>query len=149
MLSCRCQNKHSITLPPLMSRPLCLVSLSLSPNRKQGSTAPAPASPGTKSEKRCIPSCLRHKRCIKRAGWPTSPGPWPPGLDPLTLTPYPIYHPVTTLTVTRGILIWSPCDGTVHSDYSTLDSSTCDWGCWRKMFAWLVVRQKRMMWSLL
>ncbi|CAK6973236.1 uncharacterized protein LOC122875182 [Scomber scombrus] len=36
--------------------------------RKQGSAAPAPASPGTKSEKRCMPSCLRLKRCIKRAG---------------------------------------------------------------------------------
>ncbi|KAM3609992.1 uncharacterized protein V6R79_023543 [Siganus canaliculatus] len=34
--------------------------------RKQGSAAPAPASPGTKSEKRCIPSCLRHKRSLKR-----------------------------------------------------------------------------------
>ncbi|KAM7413977.1 hypothetical protein PAMA_019003 [Pampus argenteus] len=36
--------------------------------RKQGSASPAPASPGTKSEKKCIPSCLRHKRGIKRAG---------------------------------------------------------------------------------
>ncbi|KAL7402898.1 hypothetical protein ABVT39_021386 [Epinephelus coioides] len=34
--------------------------------RKQGSAAPAPASPGNKSEKKCIPSCLRHKRSIKR-----------------------------------------------------------------------------------
>ncbi|KAF1387178.1 hypothetical protein PFLUV_G00102650 [Perca fluviatilis] len=34
--------------------------------RKQGSTAPAPASPVTKSEKKCAPSCLRHKRSIKR-----------------------------------------------------------------------------------
>ncbi|KAA8592028.1 hypothetical protein FQN60_017402 [Etheostoma spectabile] len=34
--------------------------------RKQGSAAPAPASPGTKSEKKCAPSCLRQKRSIKR-----------------------------------------------------------------------------------
>lgn len=50
---------------------------SLSVHRKQGSAvSPTPASPGTKAEKRCIPSCLRHKRCIKRVGWPMSPG-WP------------------------------------------------------------------------
>eukprot|EP00064_Thunnus_orientalis_P011598 superscaffoldBa00001688_g11629 len=36
--------------------------------RKQGSAAPAPVSPGTKSEKKCVPSCVRHKRSIKRAG---------------------------------------------------------------------------------
>ncbi|KAK9517164.1 hypothetical protein VZT92_025052 [Zoarces viviparus] len=36
--------------------------------RKQGSAAPAPASPATKSEKKCAPSCLRHKRSFKRVG---------------------------------------------------------------------------------
>ncbi|KAK2841862.1 hypothetical protein Q5P01_012062 [Channa striata] len=36
--------------------------------RKQGSASPTPASPSTKSEKKCIPSCLRHKRSIKRVG---------------------------------------------------------------------------------
>ncbi|TKS73011.1 hypothetical protein D9C73_007099 [Collichthys lucidus] len=37
--------------------------------RKQGSAAaPVPASPSTKSEKKCVPSCLRHKRSIKRIG---------------------------------------------------------------------------------
>ncbi|XP_077938587.1 uncharacterized protein LOC144383705 [Gasterosteus aculeatus] len=34
--------------------------------RKQGPAAPAPASPATKSEKKCVPSCLRSKRSIKR-----------------------------------------------------------------------------------
>ncbi|XP_076742926.1 uncharacterized protein LOC143419558 [Maylandia zebra] len=37
-----------------------------SPTRKQGSASPAPASPGAKSEKKCVPSCLRRKRSIKR-----------------------------------------------------------------------------------
>ncbi|KAG7229823.1 hypothetical protein INR49_012472 [Caranx melampygus] len=37
--------------------------------QETGSAAsPTPASPGTKGEKKCIPSCLRHKRCIKRVG---------------------------------------------------------------------------------
>ncbi|KAI9538023.1 hypothetical protein NQZ68_019364 [Dissostichus eleginoides] len=36
--------------------------------RKQVSAAPAPALPGTKSEKKCIPNGLRHKRSIKRVG---------------------------------------------------------------------------------
>ncbi|GAA6227733.1 uncharacterized protein LOC122875182 [Lates japonicus] len=37
-------------------------------SRKQGSSSPTPASPSTKSEKKCIPSCLRHKRSLKRVG---------------------------------------------------------------------------------
>ncbi|KAM8892632.1 uncharacterized protein AB9W97_012551 isoform 1-T2 [Spinachia spinachia] len=34
--------------------------------RKQGPVAPAPTSPGTKSEKKCTPSCIGHKCSIKR-----------------------------------------------------------------------------------
>ncbi|MED6261119.1 hypothetical protein ATANTOWER_001072 [Ataeniobius toweri] len=34
--------------------------------RKQGSSSPAPASPGIKSEKKCVPCCLRRKRSLKR-----------------------------------------------------------------------------------
>lgn len=45
-----------------------------SPPRKQGSASPAPASPGAKSEKKCVPSCLRRKRSIKRVSWPVTPG---------------------------------------------------------------------------
>ncbi|TNN55012.1 hypothetical protein EYF80_034799 [Liparis tanakae] len=37
-------------------------------SRKQGSAAPPPAPPAAKPEKKCVPSCLRHKRSIKRAG---------------------------------------------------------------------------------
>ncbi|KAM9375745.1 uncharacterized protein KZ484_008277 [Pholidichthys leucotaenia] len=36
------------------------------PTRKQGSSSLAPASPGTKSEKKCVLSCLRRKRSVKR-----------------------------------------------------------------------------------
>uniref|UniRef100_A0AAV2KYY5 Uncharacterized protein n=1 Tax=Knipowitschia caucasica TaxID=637954 RepID=A0AAV2KYY5_KNICA len=36
--------------------------------RKQNCTLQAPASPGFKCDKRCVPSCLRYKRSIKRVG---------------------------------------------------------------------------------
>ncbi|KAJ0069516.1 hypothetical protein NL108_008456 [Boleophthalmus pectinirostris] len=35
--------------------------------RKQTSMVQAPASPGSKCEKRCVP-CIRYRRCIKRVG---------------------------------------------------------------------------------
>ncbi|KAF3689181.1 hypothetical protein EXN66_Car004853 [Channa argus] len=37
-------------------------------SRKQGSASPTPASPSTKSEKKCLPNCIRNKRSIKRVG---------------------------------------------------------------------------------
>lgn len=43
--------------------------LSLSLHRRQGSGCPPPASPSNKSERKCVPSCVRYKRSIKRAGW--------------------------------------------------------------------------------
>ncbi|KAM9816365.1 uncharacterized protein ACBT44_010723 isoform 2-T4 [Syngnathus typhle] len=35
--------------------------------RKQSCAAPTPVSSGTKLERKCIPSCIRHKRNVKRA----------------------------------------------------------------------------------
>ncbi|CAB1425192.1 unnamed protein product [Pleuronectes platessa] len=36
--------------------------------RKQGSSSPTPASPGTKSDRKCLLGGPRHKRSIKRVG---------------------------------------------------------------------------------
>lgn len=73
----------------------------LSLNRKQGSAAPVPVSPGTKSEKKCTPCCLRHKRSIKRVGWPRSLA---NRKQPANLQQKPVCYPVTTLIVTREII---------------------------------------------
>lgn len=73
----------------------------LSPNRKQGSVSPVPVSPGTKSEKKCTPCCLRHKRSIKRVGWPRSLA---NRKQPSNLQQKPVCHPVTTFIVTREII---------------------------------------------
>lgn len=80
---------------------LCLCVRFLSLYRKQGSAAPTPVSPSSKSEKRCIPSCLRHKRSKKRVGWPRNPG---QPQQPCNPQQKPVCHPVTTLTVTREII---------------------------------------------
>lgn len=77
----------------------CVWFLSL--NRKQGSAAPVPVSPGTKSEKKCTPCCLRHKRSIKRVGWPRSLA---NRKHPSNLQQKPVCHPVTILIVTREII---------------------------------------------
>ncbi|KAK1887861.1 tRNA 5-methylaminomethyl-2-thiouridine biosynthesis bifunctional protein MnmC [Dissostichus eleginoides] len=51
--------------PKMTLRQICRM---LKVMKKQVSAAPAPALPGTKSEKKCIPNGLRHKRSIKRVG---------------------------------------------------------------------------------
>lgn len=93
-------------------------SLSLSAHRKQGSAAsPTPASPGTKAEKKCIPSCLRHKRCIKRAGWPTSPG----RVQAHSFNPPADFHSPPQ---------WPRLPGSCSSSDGHVDSDCCPWdGC--------------------
>lgn len=41
--------------------------------RKQASMVSAPASPGSKCDKRCAVGCVRYKRSIKRVGWQYAP----------------------------------------------------------------------------
>lgn len=97
---------------------LCLCVWFLSLHRKQGSASPAPASPATKAEKKCILSCLRHKRSIKRVGWPRDPG-------------RPKNNPQSYSHCDLGD--HQPSNGKVHSDDLNLNSQQLDWRCWRIM----------------
>lgn len=109
----------------------CVWLLSL--DRKQGSASPVPVSPGTKTEKKCTPCCLRHKRSIKRVGWPRSLA---NRKQPSNLQQKPVCHPVATFKRDH-----QPISGKVLSD-SNLDSRPFEQECWRATLAWLAVHQK-------
>lgn len=109
----------------------CLWFLS---HRKQVSAAPAPALPGTKSEKKCIPNGLRHKRSIKRVGW---------HYETWQAANYP-----SSLNSQSNMGDHPPSNGKVLPDYSNLDRRPCAWGCWRTTFGWIAARQITMSWSL-
>lgn len=74
LLIIKCSRVTTRTNNHTSSSHFSVSGFSLCVHRKQGSAAPAPASPGAKSEKKCVPSCLRRKRGIKRVSWPVTPG---------------------------------------------------------------------------
>lgn len=106
----------------LLSYP-CLSIWFPSLHRKQGSASQAPPSPGIKSEKRCIPSCLRRKRSIKRVSWATE--------TPLNHQQIPV-----TQFLTWDIITPPPME-TDHPEYSNMDS-------WKMMCAILGACEDRL-----